>query len=82
MMINERTSMLDSEEIDKQITRYVDLIENEIGEDIIPITIIMLCRVMAKYNLDLDWTVSTIIMGYRNEVPPDINMGEKVKYDS
>jgi hypothetical protein len=80
-MISEEIKMLDSEEIDKQINRYVNLIEQEIGEDIIPITIIMLCRVMAKYNLDLDWTVSTIIMGYRNESPPEITSGP-VKYDS
>jgi hypothetical protein len=77
----EGVKMLDSEEIDRQITRYVNLIETEIGEDIIPITIIMLCRLMTKYNLDLDWTVSTIIMGYRNESPP-LMQSDVTKYDS
>jgi hypothetical protein len=69
-------------EIDKHLNKYMNMMEKELGQDIIPIVIIMMCRVAVKYNLNIDWLVTTIIMGYNNELPPEIDKGEISKFDS
>jgi hypothetical protein len=72
-----------SQEIDKQIDRYIMLMETEIGEDIIPITMIMMCRIIVKYQLDINWVLQTIMMGYHNEAIPDLPIDMPVvKFDS
>jgi hypothetical protein len=71
-----------SEQINTKIDRYMSLLEAELGNDIVPIVMILLCRVCVKYGLDIHWVIQTILMGYHNEVPPDIDLNEPVKYDS
>jgi len=69
-------------EIDKHIDKYMTLMEADLGQDIIPIVIILMCRVAVKYNIDINWLVSTILMGYHNELPPDLDTNGVTKFDS
>jgi hypothetical protein len=50
--------------------------------DIIPIVIILMCRITVKYNLDINWLINTIVMGYNNELPPEPDMNGVQRYDS
>ena len=73
---------MDSDQLEKTIDRYMNLLEAELGEDIVPIVIILLCRIAVKYNLNADWVATTIMMGIKNEMPPPIDNQEVFKFDS
>ena len=71
------------DDVEKTINKYMTLLETDLGQDVVPITIILMCRVAIKYSLNIDWVLTTIYMGYQNEVPPDIVSEQgKIKYDS
>lgn len=69
-------------EIEKHIDKYMTMMEADLGQDIIPIVIILMCRITVKYNLDINWLINTIVMGYNNELPPEPDMNGVQRYDS
>jgi hypothetical protein len=74
-------SQMEFHEVEGAVTKHMERLEHELGNDTIPILIIMMCRFVVKYRLDIDWIVGTIRMGYRNETPPDID-DDVTHYDS
>ena len=82
-MSSEPSNEINPDDLEKILSKYMTLLEEDLGQDIIPITIILMCRVSIKYSLNIDWVLSTIYMGYQNEVPPDIVTERgRIKYDS
>ena len=73
---------MDFREVEATVNEHMSRLETELGNDAVPILIILMCRMAVKYQLDIDWIVGTIRMGYNNEVPPDIDDEDEVKFDS
>jgi hypothetical protein len=73
---------MDYREVEGAVTKQMERMEQELGNDAVPILIILMCRMAVKYQLDIDWIVGTIRMGYNNELPPDIDSDEVIKFDS
>lgn len=75
---------MDFREVEATVNEHMSRLETELGNDAVPILIIMMCRFAVKYELDIDWVVGTIRMGYNNEVPPVLSQDEDepIKYDS
>ena len=68
-------------EVESVVTKHMERLENELGSDMVPILIIIMCRSCVKYNLDIEWVTATIKMGYNNELPPDFTEDVE-KFDS
>lgn len=82
------TYMSDSEylskkEVEHKVASATALLEELLGQDYIPIVLILCCRLTLKYSLDIHWVLATIQQGYYNELPPAITDDSgNVKFNS
>lgn len=62
--------------------KYLRLMEEELGDEHIPMLIVMICKMMFKQELDIHWVLSAIISGYNNVTAPQETIEGQIKYDS
>jgi len=71
------------EEVEGKVASATALLEELLGQDYIPIVLILCCRMALRYSLDIHWVLATIQTGYYNELPPTNTYDNgDVKFDS
>jgi len=71
------------QEVEDKVANATFFLEELLGQDYIPILLIMCCRMALKHSLDIHWVLATIQTGYYNELPPtNTDDNGDVKFDS
>lgn len=70
------------EKPDEVSDKYLNQFVAELGEDAIPIAIIIMCKLVFKYELDIHWVIAALLDGYNSAAMQYQIPDQGRKYDS